>query len=286
MTRCTRLSLSLLAATLITACSAERPVAEDAAYEPSGQVLAQGDGVIVDDAMLDAFTRQRTGGYGAAELQPEQRRTMVETLVDLSLLAKAAQERGLDTEAKARADIEVNRITQLASLVIRDALEHSPVSDAEIQAAYDERYTADGEEYKARHILLESAEDAEAVIAELDGGADFATLAQERSSGPSSVEGGDLGWFEAGRMVPAFTQAVMELEDGAYSSAPVETRFGWHVILREDSRAIAPPSLDTVRDQLNTQLEQDRIEALVNDMRDRHGVTVDMGDAAPAPEAG
>ena len=121
-------------------------------------------------------------------------------------------------------------------------------------------------EFKARHILVATQGEAAEIITQLDGGADFAELAMEKSTGPSGPSGGDLGWFPPERMVAEFSEAVQALEDGAYSKEPVQTQFGWHVILREESRDAAPPPFDSVRDALKQNVEgqklQDYLESL------------------------
>jgi len=137
-------------------------------------------------------------------------------------------------------------------------------TEGAIQTAYDDAFgDASGEtEYNAAHILVETEEEAAAIIAELDGGADFATLAQERSVGPSGPNGGDLGWFGAGMMVPQFEEAVIALDAGAVSE-PVQTQFGWHVILLKETRQAEAPTLDEVRDELVEQVQRAAVDAQV-----------------------
>lgn len=137
-----------------------------------------------------------------------------------------------------------------AGEVIEDRLQ-TAVSEEDIQAAYDAQFAdfESTEEFNASHILLETEEEAIAVKAELDGGANFVVTAREKSTGPSGPNGGDLGWFGTGMMVPSFEAATIALEVGGISD-PVETQFGWHIIQLKDMRATEPPALDTVRDQI------------------------------------
>ena len=102
----------------------------------------------------------------------------------------------------------------------------------------------------ARHILVKTKEEAEAIIKELDAGADFAKLAKEKSTGPVRPEGGDLGFFSPGQMVPAFEKAAFALKAGKYTKEPVKTQFGWHVIKVEEKRNAPPPEFDQVKDQV------------------------------------
>ena len=119
-----------------------------------------------------------------------------------------------------------------------EAIMQAAASDEEIQAAYDAQYGdgTGGDEFNASHILVETQEEANEIKAELDGGANFAETAKARSTGPSGPNGGELGWFGPGAMVPEFEQAVVGL-DVAQVSEPVQTQFGWHVIRLNDKRA-------------------------------------------------
>ena len=171
---------------------------------------------------------------------------------DLSTVSRVT----LDNEERAlRAAEEVRRVVDEA------------MSEEAIQAAYDELYgSADPEtEYNASHILVETEEEAAALVTDLEGGADFAELAKEKSTGPSGPRGGELGWFSVGAMVPPFEEAVVALEVGAVS-APVQTQFGWHVIKLNETRAKDAPTIEQVRGELVESVQagaiETRIEAL------------------------
>jgi len=154
----------------------------------------------------------------------------------------------------------------LAADVIENVMEKSS-HEEDLLAAYDAEYsTGDGgDEFNASHILLESEEEANVIKLELDAGADFATLAKERSTGPSGPSGGELGWFSKGRMVPAFEEAVLKLKSGEIS-APVQTQFGWHVIILNERRKTAAPEFEAVREELATRLQNLAVEARVNEL--------------------
>ncbi len=148
-----------------------------------------------------------------------------------------------------------------------DSTAEMAVTDEAIQKAYDERY-ADAEpsmEFSAAHILVTSEEEAQAIKEELEGGADFAALAKEKSTGPSGPNGGDLGWFGPGMMVQPFEEAVLALKPGEISD-PVETQFGWHVIKLNETRNAEAPALDDVREDLSGELRGNAIEAKVNEL--------------------
>ncbi|MCX8952667.1 peptidylprolyl isomerase [Ruegeria sp. NA] len=147
------------------------------------------------------------------------------------------------------------------------ALTDTVVTDEAIQAAYDAQYNdfAGEDEFDASHILVETEEQANDLKAQLDDGADFAELAREHSTGPSGPNGGALGWFGKGQMVPEFETAVVALEKGQVSD-PVQTQFGWHVVKLNDKRKTEAPALDAVREELAQTVQQDAIQARIDEL--------------------
>jgi len=141
------------------------------------------------------------------------------------------------------------------------------VSDEELQAAYDAQYkdAEPEQEFNASHILVETKEEADAIKVELDGGADFAEVAKEKSTGPSGPGGGSLGWFGPGMMVPEFEEAVAGMEAGGVSE-PVETQFGWHVIKLNETRTGEAPALEDVREELETQVRQTKVQEAIESL--------------------
>ena len=121
--------------------------------------------------------------------------------------------------------------------------------------------------YKAQHILLEDLEDAEEVLSFIQHGQSFEELAKEKSTGPSGPNGGDLGWFSPTQMVAPFAQAVEAMEDGQFSSEPIQTQFGWHVILREESRASTPPTFEASRENVRAAVQQRKFQERLEEMR-------------------
>lgn len=153
-----------------------------------------------------------------------------------------------------------------------------------LQSAYQETYgSAEREtEYDASHILVATEEEALALIAELEGGADFAELAQQKSTGPSGPNGGQLGWFGKGMMVPEFENAVVAMEAGTIS-APVQTQFGWHVIRLNETRLKDAPSLEEVRGELTDTLRREAIEGRVAELTESAQIDrIEAGSIDPA----
>ncbi|QBY02107.1 peptidylprolyl isomerase [Rhodophyticola sp. CCM32] len=188
---------------------------------------------------------------------------MLEQLVQQEVLAGQAQEimtermtLGLENEERA-----------FLAAAMMDDVAMAELSEEELQAEYDRVYGSaePAQEYNASHILVETEAEAQALVEELEGGADFAELAQQHSTGPSGPNGGLLGWFTAGMMVPSFEEAVFTLEEGEIS-APVETQFGWHVILLNESRLQDAPALDDVRAELTQELRRARVDARVAEL--------------------
>ena len=124
-----------------------------------------------------------------------------------------------------------------------------------------------GKEYNARHVLVETREEAVVVIESLDNGADFSEVAMEKSTGPSGKTGGKLGWFAPGQMVKPFSDATAALETGTYTKEPVETQFGWHVIMLDEVRDITPPPFDDVKERLKMLLANQKLQVHIQEMR-------------------
>ena len=186
---------------------------------------------------------------------------VVETLPLSARLTLENEERAL------RANEEVQRVASAA------------VTVEALQEAYDQAYgSAEPEtEYNASHILVTTEEEAQALVTDLDGGADFAALAKERSTGPSGPAGGELGWFARGAMVPPFDAAVAALEVGAISD-PVQTQFGWHVIQLNETRIKDVPTIAEVQEELLGGIQRAAIESRVEELRAGADITRKTAD--------
>lgn len=169
--------------------------------------------------------------------------------------------------------VDNERRALVASEVVNTVAETSLTEDA-VLAAYQERYegVSSGTEYNASHILVETEDEAKALVQRLFEGADFAELARTESTGPSGPNGGSLGWFGPGMMVAPFQAAVETLEPGAYSD-PVQTQFGWHVILLNETRLKSAPSLEEVRAELELAIQQQAVEAYIETVLQEADIT-------------
>ena len=244
-----------LAAALALPAHAEQPTAETVVARVNGQDIKLGHVAIARATLPQQYQ----------QLPPE---VLYDAIVE-QLIQQSALQQAFGDEIPQRVALSLeNERRQLLAGEEIEKIMAGAASDADLKAAYDAAY---GEGYEARefnaaHILVETEDEAKAIKTELDSGADFAALAKEKSTGPSGPNGGDLGWFEKGMMVPEFEEAVLALEPGQVSD-PVKTQFGWHVIVLNDSRTKEPPAFEDVREELAGELRQkavaDHVDALV-----------------------
>jgi len=195
---------------------------------------------------------------------------IMDQIVQQTVLSQ--QDSGEETR-RVRIALENERRALMAAQVI-EGLVSSAVTDDAVQEIYEQTYlqAEQAEEFNASHILVESEEEAAAIVDELNGGADFAEVARAKSTGPSGPNGGQLGWFAAGMMVPEFQTAVEELEVGAISG-PVQTQFGWHVIILNEKRTKEAPALDAVRGEIENQLSQQAVTQKIDELTSAAEVT-------------
>ncbi|MEP1767306.1 MAG: peptidylprolyl isomerase [Sulfitobacter sp.] len=203
---------------------------------------------------------------------PEQYQTIPDDVLFQGILDQLIQQTALQQQfsgelpKRVAIQLENERRSLTAGEAINDIME-APLDEADVLAAYEEEYASAerSPEYNASHILVETEEAALSVVEELAGGADFAAVAREKSTGPSGPNGGQLGWFGTGAMVPEFEAAVVALEVGAVS-APVKTQFGWHVIKLNENRIQDAPELEDVREELELQIRQIRAQAKIEEV--------------------
>ncbi len=216
------------------------------AQEATSPTIATVNGAAITEQERAAHIEQfKARGQQASEEQ------VLDELITLELMRQEAISKGLDKSPVVEAEMKTMHARVLANALLNDVTENVDTSDEALKAEYDRQIAQTKvEEYNASHILLEDEARAKEIILELDGGADFAEAAKKYSTGPSGESGGELGWFDAGTMVPEFSAATAELEVGKYSATPVKTQFGYHIIKLSDKRAKDPQPFDTVKDQL------------------------------------
>ncbi len=271
-----RYILLMLAVAALAACSGKQNAVN------TSSVLATVNGVPITNDMFRAYVRSLAGGQ-EPQLDAQKRKLVLDRLVDMEVLAQQAKKTGLGKDPKVAADLKIQRTGLLANQLVRQYLTRHPVTEDQIKAEYQARIKAmPSMEYRARHILVASEQQAKDIINQLNHGANFAMLAKKYSIDGSKNQGGELGWFSPDQMVPAFSQAVEQLKKGQYTKQPVHTQFGWHIIQLEDERATPPPSLDSVRSQLMNSLEGKEVETYVNQLRHDAKVSINTSGATTA----
>ncbi|ACP26421.1 putative foldase/peptidyl-prolyl cis-trans isomerase [Sinorhizobium fredii NGR234] len=207
--------------------------------------------------------------------EEQKRAAALSAVIDVKLLVKDAEKEGLQNDA-----VFKQRVAFLTERELHNAFFKKHVVDAvtkeEVKARYDKEIAAipAQEEVKARHILVKTEDEAKAIIKELDAGKSFVELAKAKSTDPNKDDGGDLGYFTKGRMVPEFETAAFALEKGTYTKTPVKSQFGFHVILVEDKRPQAPPPLEQVEPQVRQLIMRDKYLALLDTAKKATGVEI------------
>jgi peptidyl-prolyl cis-trans isomerase C len=219
----------------------------------------------ITKAELAVYSGQRKPPNNTPEANSEE--VIMKELVSLELMRQEGISKGLDKQPMVIATIEQQERTALAGAAIQNFLANSPITEAEAQTVYDEQMGKPTREFNARHILVKEQDEAVAIIDLLDKGGDFSELAKEKSTGPSGASGGELGWFNEAQMVKPFSEAAAQLEKGQYTKTPVETQFGWHVIILDDSRESTPVPFDDVKDRIKMLLANQKMQQHVEEIR-------------------
>ncbi len=267
---------------------------EPGSTEMDANILLTVNGQPVTRAMYALYFQDRMRGVPDAKTSPEMQMGVLNELANILIVAQDAEKSGYMDHEEITASMALLKAKLLTQAMVQEYADKNKPDDEQVQKIYDEQYAnLISTEYKARHILVKEEDEAKALISELDKGADFAELAKEHSTGPTNVKGGDLGWIDPNQMVKPFADALKGLEKGKYSSAPVQTQFGWHVILLEDSRTNPAPTLDKVRGEIETKLQQKALTDYMQSLRDssklvfneKNGKPAEQNDAATATES-
>ncbi|MGB5065398.1 MAG: peptidylprolyl isomerase, partial [Candidatus Competibacter sp.] len=241
------------------------PTAPQAAFTIPDPVAVV-NGKTISKAAFEQYAQQLRGK--AKVDSPDASKSLIDQLVMEELLVQQAHKQKLEDDPQIKQQLEMIQRSLLASTVVRRMLSENAPSEDAIKKEYETAVAAmKGKEYKASHILVDSEDKAKEIIAELKKGGKFAELAKAKSSDSSAANGGDLGWFTPSMMVPPFAQAVAKMEKGKYSEEPVQTPFGWHVIMLEDVRDAKPPTLDELRPQIAQMLQSRMVNDYLEKLR-------------------
>ncbi len=239
------------------------------------KVVAKVNGVEITEKDID-LARAEVGDQLANIPAKDRRRDLLLYLIENQLLADAAKKEKLDQGPKSEELMKYYQRRALHDAYFNDKIREA-VTDEQLKKIYDTEVAKvkPQTEFNARHILVKTEEDAHDIVERLNRGSDFAELAKEKSTGPSGAQGGDLGYFAKGRMVPEFEAAVLKLKKGDVSD-PVKTQFGWHVIKLEDIRESKPPAFDDVKDGLKSGLVRQKAVEVIGGLR--KGAEIDILD--------
>jgi peptidyl-prolyl cis-trans isomerase C len=254
------------------AAPAAKPVAKDAAAKPAAKPAATGpvatvNGTAIPRSRLDYLVRQQAS-RGAPDNEAT-RAAVRDELINRELIAQEAARAGTAKKGDVPVQLDIARQEVLVGAYLSDYVRTHPVTDAEIQKEYDRAKSQTGAtEYRARHILVESEDEAKRVIADLKKGGKFEELARKSSKDEGTRErGGDLDWNVPAAFDKAFADAMVKLQKGQITPEPVQSRFGFHVIQLEDQRAVNFPPLAQVKPQIQQRLTRQKVETLIRDLR-------------------
>ena len=231
------------------------------------QNVAIVNGKPVPKARLDMLSQQLA--KAGRPVSAEQEGQLKDEVIAREIFMQEAQKRGLDASDDYKAQLELARQTILIRELFADYQKANPVTDAEVKAEYDKFVTSNGgKEFKARHILVESEDQARKIIADLKKGQKFEDIAKKQSKDPGSgANGGDLDWATPSSYVPEFAEAMIKLKKGETTQVPVKSQFGWHVIRVDDTREAQLPKFEDVKPQIAQQLQQQKLAQFQENLR-------------------
>ncbi|MFM9836474.1 MAG: peptidylprolyl isomerase [Methylophilaceae bacterium] len=240
----------------------------------AADAVATVNGKAIKASWVDYITKDAVAhGQKSSE---NMRAAIINELVGSELAYQEAVKQGMDKNPDVLANQELTNRKVIVNAYLQDFMKKNPVTDADTKAAYEDYKKELGDkEYNAKHILVKTEAEAKDIIAQLGKGGDFAKIAKEKSLDPGSKDkGGDLGWFAPAGMVKPFSDAVVGLKKNAVTDTPVQTQFGWHVIKLVDSRAAQVPPYDKVKDGLERNLQQRKLEKMMLGLKDKAKIEV------------
>ncbi len=239
-----------------TACNAQ-----------SAAPVAKVNGVNIPQSRLDLLLKA-SNGKGQPDT-PEVRNRLREALITREVMAQEAVKKGLDKNADVATALDLQRQEVLVNAYVQDYFKSNPINEDSMKKEYERIKSQLGEkEYKARHILVKSEDEAKQLIAQIKKGGNFEKLAAEKSEDQGSkVRGGDLDWSAPGRYVKPFSDALVKLKKGQLTEAPVQSPFGWHVIRLDDERPFKAPGYEELKPNLQQRMQQQALDKVIGDLR-------------------
>jgi len=231
------------------------------------QNVAIVNGKAVPKARMDALAQQLAAS--GRPVGPEMEGQLRDEVIAREVFMQEAQKQGLDATDDYKNQLEIARQAIMIRALFENYRKTSPVTDADVKAEYDKFVAANGgKEYKARHILVETEDQAKKIIADLKKGGSFEEIAKKQSKDPGSgANGGDLDWANPASFVPEFSEAMVKLKPGELTQVPVKSQFGYHVIRVDEVRDAQLPKLDEVKPQVTQQLQQQKLQKYQEELR-------------------
>lgn len=281
-----RVLVVAVALAALAACQPKGTATGGAAADTS-PTLASVNGTAITQNFFNFYIKAVTGKE-ASTLTPDQRSTALDNLVRAQLVAQQAQKEGVDKTEDTQDLLELTRLNVLQQTMEERYLKDKKPTEQEMRAEYETQVSNLPKlEYHARHILVATEPFAQKVVERLEKGGKFEDIAKQESMDSSKDNGGDLGWFTPDRMVKPFADAVVSMKPGEYTHKPVQTQYGWHVIQLVDTRDLAPPPFDQVKQRLEQVVQSKKFKAYTDDLLKNAKVDKKAdANAAPAQKAG
>lgn len=262
------IALASAAAPAMAQPKAEKaPAKAEKAAKADGRITV--NGVVIPQSAFDAMNKEREASGQPSS--PEVNNAIKDELINREVLSQAAKRRGVDKDVGVALQMEMARQAVMIRAYFDDYIKANPITDAQLQAQYDGFVKQLGDkEYKARHILVDTEEEAKTIVAQLGRGEAFEKLAKDKSKDTGSKDnGGDLDWGPAGRYVPEFGNALRILQKGQTTPAPIKSQFGWHVIRLDDVRDNKVPPFAEVKENFRQRAQQELVGRHVADLRSK-----------------
>lgn len=270
------LSAALLGVALLAGCE------KIGDAKKAGAPVATVNGKPITQATYDAYAKQRAMSRHPTG-DPAEREATIQELINRELIYLDAIKQGIDKKPDVLAEVENQRRNVMAGYAVRQFVDTHPLTDEEMRKEYETRMGGmTTKEYKVRHILVDDQAKANSLIAKLNKGADFSKLAKENSKDTSAENGGDIGWYELQGLVPGFREGLAGLEKGKYTKEAVQSQFGWHVIVLDDTREVAPPEFDKVKENVRGIMQNRQIEKYLADLKSAAKIEIKGEQSKPA----
>lgn len=261
----------LVAGSLLALAACQKTGTPDAATAAKSPAAAPPvmtvNGTPISPEFFDFYVKN-AAGKSAAELTPDERNRALDSLARIYVLTQQADKDGVTKDAEVTHQLELSRLSVLQNAAARQFLKDKTPTEQEVRAEYEAQVAQTAaQEYRARHILVQSEQLAQRVLKQLSEGRDFGALARNVSIDPGSKQnGGDLGWFSPNAMVPQFRDAVMRLKKGETTKAAVQTQYGYHIIRVEDVRDSQPPAFDAAKEQVGQLVQRKKLQARLDEL--------------------